>query len=59
MAREYETTEAPQRRRWLPQRRWVRVALIVLVLIVVLVVVLLVTGGGPGGHRPGPPEGGH
>jgi hypothetical protein len=40
------------------RRRWVRVAVIVLVLIVALVVVLLVTGG-LGGHRPGPPEGGH
>jgi ABC-type transporter Mla subunit MlaD len=37
------------------RRRWVRVAVIVLVLIVALVVVLLVTGG----HRPGPPSGGH
>jgi energy-coupling factor transporter transmembrane protein EcfT len=58
MAREYETTKGPSRRRWVPQRRWVRVAVIVLVLIVVLVVVLVVTGGS-GGHRPGPPAGGH
>jgi hypothetical protein len=58
MAHEYETTEGAGRRRWVPQRRWVRIAVIVLVLIVVLAVVLLVTGG-LGGHRPGPPPGGH
>jgi cell shape-determining protein MreD len=40
------------------RRRWVRVAVIVLVMIVVLVVVLLVAGV-LGGHRPGPPAGGH
>jgi hypothetical protein len=58
MAHEYETTEGRTRRRWVPRRRWVRVALIVLVVIVALVVVLLVTGS-TGGHRPGPPPGGH
>jgi ABC-type transporter Mla subunit MlaD len=48
----------PEPKKRLTKRRWVRVAVIVLALIVALVVGLVVTGG-PGGHRPGPPPGGH
>jgi hypothetical protein len=38
------------------RRRWVRVAVILALVLILVVVVLLLT---LGGHRPGPPPGGH
>jgi hypothetical protein len=39
--------------------RWVWVVGIIVVLVVLLVVILMLTGVFGGGHRPGPPPGGH